>query len=60
MELKKIKRIKYFTKALLELRAWGFIEEDVSSCANITAAVDNLIMWHKALNTYIKVDELCI
>ena len=39
MELKKLKRKKYFTKALLELSAWGFIEEEVSSCTIITAEV---------------------
>ena len=38
MELNKLKRIKYFTKALLELRSQGFSKEGVSSCANITAA----------------------
>ena len=47
MELKKLKRIKYFTKALLELRSWGFIEEEGSSCSNITAAAKKMIVWHK-------------
>ena len=44
MKLEKLKRIKYFTKALLELRARGFSEEEVSSCANITATVEKLIV----------------
>ena len=60
MNLKKLKRIKYFTKALLELRARGFSEEAVSRCANITAAVEKLIVWHKELPTYIEGDELYI
>ena len=47
MELKKLKRIKYFTKSLLELRALGFIEEEVSSCSNITAAAEKMNVWHK-------------
>ena len=53
MSLKKLKRINYFTKALLELRAWGFSEEEVSIFSNITAAVDNLIVLQKALPPYI-------
>ena len=52
INLKKFERVKYFTKALLELSGWGFSEQDVSSCANIIAAVENLIVWHKALLTY--------
>ena len=52
MNLKKFKRIKYFTKALLELRDKGFSEEEMRSCANITDAVEKLIMWHKSLSTY--------
>ena len=44
MNLKKLKRIKYFTKATLELRGRGFSEEKVSICANITAEVENLIV----------------
>ena len=32
----------------------------MSSCANITAAVENLITWHKALPTYRKGDEVYI
>ena len=51
-ELNRINRIKYFTKALLELRAQGFSEEEVIICANITAAVEKLIVCHKALPTY--------
>ena len=51
-ELNKIKRIKYFTKALLELRAQGFSEEEVSICDNITDAVEKMIVCHKALPTY--------
>ena len=51
-EPNKLKRIKYFNKALLETRAWGFSEEETRICANITAAVDNMIVWHKALPTY--------
>ena len=58
MELKKLKRIKYFTKSLLELRAWGFIEEEGSSCSNITAAAEKMIVWHKALPNYIEVDAV--
>ena len=46
MELNKTRRIKYFTKALLEIRAQGFSEEEVSRCANINAAAENLILWH--------------
>ena len=52
MKLKNLKRIKYFTKALLELRAWWFIEEEVSRFANITAVVDKLILWHKEMPNY--------
>ena len=52
MELKKINRIKYSTKALLELRDWGFSEEDVSRCANITDVVEKLIVWNESLPTY--------
>ena len=44
MELKKLKKINYFNKELLELRSWGFSEEEVSSCANITATVEKLIV----------------
>ena len=40
MNLKKLKRVKYFTKAILELRVWDFSEEEVSSCANITAVAE--------------------
>ena len=60
MNPKKLKRIKYFIKELPELRASGFSEEEVSSCANITAAVEKLIVWHKAKPTYIEGDELYI
>ena len=47
MNLKKLKRIKYFAKALLELRAWSFSEEEVIIFANITAELENMIMFHK-------------
>ena len=59
-KLNKFKKIKYFTKALLEIRDWGFSEEEVSSCANITAEVEKLIVWHKALTTYRKGDKVYI
>ena len=49
MELKKLKRIKYFIKALLELIYQGFSEEEVSSSANITDTVEKLVLWHKSL-----------
>ena len=52
MNLKKLKRINYFTKALLKLIAWVFSEEELSRCANIISAVEKLIVWHKALSTY--------
>ena len=52
MELKKIKRKKYFTKAPLELGDWGCSEEEVSICYNITAAVEKIIVLHKATTTY--------
>ena len=60
MKMKKLKRIKYFTKALLELRARGFSEEEVSICANITSSVEKLIVWYKSLPTYIEEDEVYI
>ena len=60
MELKKPKRGKYFTKALQELGAQGFSEEEVSSFANITVVVDYLIMWHKEMNIYIEGDTVYI
>ena len=43
-KLKKLRRIKYFTKEILELRYQVFSEEEVIGCANITAAVDNLVV----------------
>ena len=52
IEMKKNEWIEYFTKALLELRAQVFSDEVVSICANITAAVEQLIVCHKALPTY--------
>ena len=52
MELNKLKRLKYFNKSLLEIRDQSFSEEEVSSCANITAEMENLVMWNKALPTY--------
>ena len=60
MNLKKLKRIKYFAKTLLELRDWGFSEEEVSSCANTTSVVDKLIVWNRALPTYREGDEVYI
>ena len=60
MELKEIKKITYFTKALLEFRTQGFIEEEVIRCANITAAVERLIVWHKSLPTYREGDAVYI
>ena len=58
--MKKLKRIKYFTKSLLEIRAWVFSEEEVSSCANITAPEEKLIVRHKALPTYREGDAVYI
>ena len=52
MDQKKIKRIKYFTKELLELRDRGFSEEGLISCDNITAVLEKLIVWHKELTSY--------
>ena len=52
VELKKLERITYYTKELLELRARAFSEEKLSRCANIKSAVEKLIAWHKALPTY--------
>ena len=46
-ELKKLKSKNYSTKEILELVAWGISEEELGRCANITAAVDNLIVQHK-------------
>ena len=60
MELNKIKRINYFTKSLLELRDGVFSEYEVSICANIKVAVENLILWHKALPTYREGDVVYI
>ena len=60
INLKNLKRIKYFIKALLELRAQGFSEEEVSICANITAAVEKLIVCHKALPMYREGDTVYI
>ena len=39
MEMHKLKRKFYFTKELLELRAWRISEEEASCCVNITALV---------------------
>ena len=58
MELKKLKREKYFTNALLELRAWGFSEEEVNNCPNIKLELDKLIVWHRELQTYREDDVL--
>ena len=60
MNLKKLKRMKYFNKALLELRAWSFSEAGVSSCANIKVSVEKMIMQNKALTTYREVDDVYI
>ena len=60
MNLKNLKRVKYFTKSLLELIAWGFSKEEVRRYANITDAVEKLIVWHKALLTYREGDEVYI
>ena len=60
MNLKKLKSIKYFTKALLDIRSQEFSKEKVGSCANITSAVDSMIVCHKALSTYIEGDYLYI
>ena len=51
MELNKLKRKRCFTKELLELGSWGFIEEEVISCANIIGAADKQIFLHKELYT---------
>ena len=53
MEPKKLERIKYFTNTLMELRDQGFSEKEVIRCANIIAAVEKRMVWHKALSTYI-------
>ena len=58
--MKKLMRINYFTKAILEIRDWWFSGEELNSCANITAAVENLIVWNKALPTYIEGDMMYI
>ena len=52
IELKKLKRVNYFTTALLELRSWGFSENEGISCTNIKTTVEKLTVWHKALPTY--------
>ena len=56
MNLKKIMKIKYFTKALLELIARVFSEEEVSRCANNITAVEKLVVWQKSLPNYIEGD----
>ena len=53
-DLKTLNSKKYFTKALLELGAQGFSEEEVSSCANIITEVDKLIVGYKQIQTYIE------
>ena len=60
MKLNKFKRIKYFTKSLLEIRYQGFSEEEESSCAIILDAVEKLTAWQKVLTTYIEGDEVYI
>ena len=60
MNLNKVKRIKQITKELLALRAWGFSKQEVSRCANITSAVENLIVCHKELSTYRECDAVYI
>ena len=47
MELKKVKRGKYFTRDILELGAQRFSEGEVRICASITAEVDKIILRHK-------------
>ena len=60
MVMKKLNMIKYFAKALLELRDWGFSEEEVIICANITAAAEKLIVWNKAMTNYREGDAVYI
>ena len=52
IELKKLKMEKYFTKALVELRSWGFSEEEVNICTNITAAVEKISVRHNSMPAY--------
>ena len=56
MELNKLNRKRYYTKALLELEAWVFSEEKVKIFANIIASVGKLIVQHKELHTTREVD----
>ena len=60
MELHKTKKIKYFTKELLELKYQGFSEEEVIICANSTAALEKMVVWHKELTSYREVDAVYI
>ena len=60
IELKKLERIKNFTKALLELRDQGFSDEELITCTNIKSAVEKLIVWYKALPTYREGDAVSI
>ena len=60
MELKKLNRVNYFTKKLLELGSLGFSVEGLIRCANITAVVENLIVWNKSLITYREGDAVYV
>ena len=60
MELEKFKSAEYFPKSLLEIRAEGFSKEDAIRCSNTTDAVENRIMWQKAMPTYREGDMLYI
>ena len=60
MELNKLKRMKYFTKALLDLIGRVFSEQEVGSCFNIKSAVEKLILWHESLSTYREGDAMYI
>ena len=60
IELKKLNGKNYFNKAFLELGYQGFGEKDVRRCANITATVENIIVWHKVLPTYTEGDVVYI
>ena len=44
----------------MELISWSFSEEEASSCSNIPAAVEMLVVWHKAMPTYIEGDSVYI
>ena len=44
----------------MEMRAQGFSKEELSICDNITAAVEKLVLCHKALTIYIESDTVYI